>query len=315
MLDNPKIGKVTGQMLPADMQETNERRFSKKHINGYIDTAIRQVPESESRVHHGVEILKYWLDQEYYKEKVVRLEQIRELDLEQLVRDIFVGIAYTFKEELFVSVTSMLAGKLGFDEKRDAILTLAEIVTVLSHTGAFILTKRSQESQLMIKSQIPLPLELIDTMSRALYLPPMVCEPQQLETNFESPYLTHNDCLILGKGNAHSDDICLDVINTQNNVAMKLDTDFLSTVEEMPNPEKPLRSMDDIKNWNLFKQTSYALYELLTKQGNKFWITNKVDKRGRLYAQGYHITSQGTPFKKAMLELYNEEIVDGVPSC
>jgi DNA-directed RNA polymerase len=47
--------------------------------------------------------------------------------------------------------------------------------------------------------------------------------------------------------------------------------------------------------------------------GNHFYLTHKVDKRGRIYACGYHINTQGTAFKKAQLELVNEEIVTGVP--
>jgi len=299
-------------MLPTDLQETNERRFSRKHINGYIDTVIRDNPDNEAKVHRGVALLESWLSKAYYDSKNARLEQVKELDLEQLVRDIFVGVAYSQKPELFVSVTAMLAGKLGFDEKRESIMTVAEIVAVLSHTDAFDLIKPAIDAQVLIQSRIALPHKLIDTMRHSVYLPPMVCEPMEVTSNYESPYLTHNDCLILGRGNGHADDICLDVINTQNKVAMKLDTDFLCTVEEDPSYE--LDSPEKIQQWSIFKQTSYTLYEMLTKQGNKFWLTNKVDKRGRLYCQGYHITSQGSAFKKAMLELHNEEIVEGVPS-
>ena len=53
---------------------------------------------------------------------------------------------------------------------------------------------------------------------------------------------------------------------------------------------------------------------LLAKQGNQFYLTHKVDKRLRLYAQGYHVTTQGSPFKKASIELHKEEIVNGAPT-
>ena len=51
----------------------------------------------------------------------------------------------------------------------------------------------------------------------------------------------------------------------------------------------------------------------MVSQGNRFYLTHKVDKRGRIYAQGYHITTQGTAFKKAMIELAEPEFIEGAP--
>jgi hypothetical protein len=140
----------------------------------------------------------------------------------------------------------------------------------------------------------------------------MVCSPLPLTHNYSSGYLTHNDSLILGSDNHHDGDICLDVLNTMNNVALKLDTDFLSTVEEMPTFE--MDTQDKIDQWRAFKKNSYCFYTLMATQGNRFYLTHKVDKRGRIYASGYHINTQGTAFKKAMLELAKEELVEGVPA-
>ena len=45
---------------------------------------------------------------------------------------------------------------------------------------------------------------------------------------------------------------------------------------------------------------------------HKFWLQNKVDKRGRIYTSGYHLNPQGSSFKKAMLNLKKKEIVTGL---
>lgn len=299
-------------MLPADLQETNERRFSRTHINGYIIEHIQQTPSLQEKVAQGVELLSLWLQGEYYESKTARLAQLKSLDLHQLVQDIFVGVAYYQRPELFVSVTSQLAARLGFSNHRDAILTTAEITAVLCETDAFDIIKESPQASMMLVSRMALPQALIDAIERSLYIPPMVSKPAEITGNYESPYLTYNDCQILGRGNGHAGDICLDVLNTQNAVELELDVEFLSTVEEVPNHE--LDSLEKHRQWEQFKNESYALYSLLVKQGNSFWLTHKVDKRGRIYAQGYHVTSQGTAFKKAMLELKNKETVEGVPS-
>ena len=309
-------------MLPADLQETNEYRFAKKHIDKYLDTCIRETPDSEAKVHQGVELLSQWLaywtgpytdqckSEKHYNNKKARLSQLNELELEGLVREIFVGIAYFQVPTLYVSVTAQLALRIGLDDHRDAIVTMAELVAVLAATAAFDLTKEDEQSSVMVTSLLYLPTELKDAIARSIYLPPLVCEPQEVASNFESPYLTFNDSLMLGKGNSHLGDLCLDVINTQNKVALKLDTQFLSTVEEEPTFE--LDTLEKLQGWENFKYASYGVYNLLVKQGNKFWLHNKVDKRGRLYAQGYHVTTQGSAFKKAMIELHHEEIVNGV---
>jgi hypothetical protein len=299
-------------MLPADLQETNEYRFSRKHIDKYLTKHIRETPELEAKVHHGVALLEAWLEPDYYPQKRARLDQLNELELEGLVREIFTGIAYVPEETLFVSVTAQLACRMGFADHRDSILTVAEIVAVLCGTDAFDITKEDRDASMMLQSTMHLPDELIDAIERSLYMPPMVSEPMDVTSNFESPFLTFNDSLILGKGNGHLGDICLDVINTQNKVALKLDTEFLSTVEEEPTHE--LDTVDKVQQWKQFKYQSYCVYNLIATQGNKFYLPNKYDKRGRNYAQGYHITTQGSPFKKAMIELHNEELIEGVPA-
>jgi hypothetical protein len=166
-------------------------------------------------------------------------------------------------------------------------------------------------ASLMLISRIPLSDELLTFIENSSFLPPMVCEPLALTHNFSSGYLTHNDSLLLGSGNHHCGDLCLDVLNTISKVALCLDTDFLSKVEETPSFE--LDTAEKLSQWTSFKSQSYLLYALMAQQGNKFYLNHKVDKRGRIYAHGYHITTQGTSFKKAMLEFSKQELIEGTP--
>ena len=104
----------------------------------------------------------------------------------------------------------------------------------------------------------------------------------------------------------------LDTLNIMNKVALRLDTDFLSTVEEEPTFDLDTQDRED--TWARFKQQSYHFYNVMATQGNRFYLTHKVDKRGRIYAHGYHINTQGSAFKKAMLELADGELIKGVPA-
>ena len=304
------------------LQEMNEERYNRKHIDTKIRAAIEGNPDMVTKLKHGVELVKDYMSKTYtyktkagetkvFKSKMQRIAQLENLDVPTLVMDIFVGIAYCLKPDLFTSVSAQVASRLKFSDRTEAITTVAELMAVLCLTDAFDITKADKSASLMVESRIPLSPTLVDFIEGSQYLPPMVCEPLELTHNYSSGYLTHNDSLILGSGNHHDGDICLDVLNIMNKVALKLDTNFLCTVEEEPTFE--LDSQEKRDQWDAFKKQSYKFYDLMVQCGNHFYLTHKVDKRGRIYACGYHINTQGTAFKKAQLELVNEEIVTGAP--
>lgn len=294
------------------LQEMNEEHYNRKHIDAKIRRAIEESSEMQAKITQGVVLIQDYMDGQYYESKMKRIEQLRNMDIGTMVMEIFIGIAYCLKAELFTSVSAQVACRLKFSDRKDAITTVAELMAVLCITDAFDIDKADKMASLMVISRIPLPANVVEFIKNSEYLPPMVCAPLELTHNFSSGYLTHNDSLILGSGNHHDGDICLDVLNLMNNVAMRLDTEFLSKVEEEPTFE--IKDQEQAELWMNFKKQSYSFYELMVRCGNKFYLTHKVDKRGRIYAQGYHITTQGTAFKKAQLELANEELVTGVPA-
>lgn len=295
------------KMLKEDAQKAIELSLGKKHIKLRIDRAIQKNPEIDSKVCLGIELLKDWLSQTYYDSKEKRLKTLRTSNLELIVRTTFNVVAFCQTPELFTSVVGMLASTLNLPEKVDNIKTAAEILAVLCNTDAYDITKEHRDASLMIQCKFPLPTALLDSIQKSKYLPPMLVPPKKLVTNNDSPYLTlDKDCLVLGRGNSHTGDICLDVLNTQNNVELQLAKDFLFAMEELP-PSNP--EAHNIDNWNQFLAESKEVYLMILHHGGKFFLPNKVDKRGRIYSLGYHIHSQGYSFKKASVELANEEIV------
>lgn len=295
------------------IQEMNEERFSRKHIDAKIRKAIEENSFMVAKVEQGVQLVQQYMDTKYsYASKNVRITQLKDFDIQELVMDIFVGVAYYQVPELFTSVTAQMASRLKLSDKTEAITTVAEILAVLCETDAFDIIKEKKMSSLKVKARIPLGDQLLEFIENSSFLPPMVCEPLPLSHNYSSGYLTHNDSLILGSGNHHGGDLCLDVLNIMNKVALKLDTKFLSTVEEEPTFE--LDTQEKVEHWQRFKRQSYYFYSLMVQQGNRLFLNHKVDKRGRIYASGYHINTQGASFKKAMLEFADTETVEGVPS-
>jgi len=299
-------------MLPVDMQKSNEYMYARKHVLRYVRTFIEKNEEITARVEHGVTLVEDWLSKSYFPSKDKRLAEIKLMDIKQLVTDIFCSTAMFQREETFVSAASQIAKHLSFDDRKDSIHTVGELLGVLCYTGVFVIWKESKESQMLLRSQMRLPNTLINAVHRSQYLPPMVCVPETVKTNFESGHLTVNDTQILGKHSSHCDDICLDILNIQNQIPLKLCTEFISTVEEEPNPGSPLDSVEKQINWDRQKCESYEIYLLLAKQGNKFYQLNSYDKRGRMYTSGYHVNFQGASFKRACIELHNEELIQGM---
>lgn len=295
-------------LLKIVQQELVENKYSKKHIDKKVKEWLLEA--HQDKIDLGVQSVKEYLNKTYYTSKNVRVAQIKDMDLPALVLDIYVGLAYCVTPELFTSMTAQMAGKLKFNDKPDAIKTVAELVAVLCFTDVFDIFKPVGSISLHIRFNLEIPSELLSFIQNTAYLPPMLCEPKEVINNYTSGYLTHDDSMVLGKGNNHDGDLCLDVINKMNRICLKLDTQFLSTLTETPT--FILDDQEKIDQWNKFIKQSYSFYLMLATHDNEFYLTHKVDKRGRIYAQGYHLNTQGTAFKKAMIELANEEIVEGV---
>lgn len=299
------------QMLKTDLQTSNEYFFAKKHIDKYIRTAITESTGLAECIKAGMEILRTWLGQEYSPDKQARLNVVEALDAQEVVLRCFIQTAYCTTPQPYVGVASQVAHILGFDDRVAALQTAAEILAVLAGTGAYVIEQAENNHSLWVTSRIQLPANLVDAAIRAEYLPPMVTPPKRIRKNNDSPYFTIPDNVMLGRGNYHSGNLALDVIDTQNQVPLSLSREFLEAVPEVPTFE--VDTLQKQQLWTTFVQTSQRIYQMLFQQGNEFYLTNKVDKRGRLYAQGYHVTTQGAAFKKAMIELARAEIVEGVP--
>lgn len=298
---------ITGKMLPEDTQKANERSFSKKRIREHVKQELLDNEEGVERIHLGVKLLEQWLDVDYPELKQRRLDQLRPMNLEALVTDIFVGTMFCQTPEKLVSISSQLAKLLNFSDKLDGIRTMAELLAVLCETDAYDLIKKDKFDEIKIESRLPVSDRLKVFVMRCRYLPPMVVPPQIVTKNSQSAYLTETGSLIL-KDNFHNDPLALDTINTQNQIPLTLDREFLS--ELMETPSKPHKNAWAQLQFERFVVQSLEFYAMMLAQSEVLYLTHRYDKRGRMYASGYHISTQGSPFKKASLELARKEAIE-----
>lgn len=144
---------------------------------------------------------------------------------------------------------------------------------------------------------------------------PMVVRPNQVTNNhMGSGYYDRKGSIVLNGSHVFDgEDVCLEHINKANSVALTLNMDVIASEEgnQIIPKRKPSEGHEDfqkrLKQAKVFYDTSLEVMKGMLALGNEFWLTHKYDRRGRTYAVGYHINSQGTDYNKAVLELSKKE--------
>ena len=297
------------------IQASIEQNYYKHHVNKAVLEYLEE--KYSDGIDQCAEFYKEWLDDvkanSKSPSKVERVAFLENFDLRELASKLLVLAAYETKPTLFTSLAAKAAGVLGFNDKADSIQTCSELYAVMAHTNAIRIWKEERAASLSVMSNMELSEQIQRYMNNVRFNMPMICEPLELKSNSDSPYLTVKDKLILGKGNLHGGNISLDVLNKLNKIPLSLNTQFLSTVEE--EPTKVLETPEQQEGWNQFKKVSYELYIKIASgvYENRFYLPNSVDKRGRIYCRGYHVSTQGTAFKKSSIDFANKEVVTGIP--
>lgn len=304
-------------------QEWIEREYSKKHINDAVLLELRSEPEINTLIEKGISALYNWLDTPaHYESKQMRKDILKYMNGIHIVEQVYIQVVRE-QETTLTNIVMALVHLTGL-WKRTAILAMAEIVAVLCEADFFDIYK--QGTVWMVKSRVTLSKELQDRIDQSCYLPPLVEKPRTITSNFDTPYYTYEgESLILGgKHNHHEGDICLDVINIQNQIPLSLDMRFMASYVQakpdfsdvgtgLPEPEEKRQKALAERQWvRMETQTQY--FSLLLHQiTNKIWMGNRVDKRGRMYTSGYSLSVQGNSYRKACVDLFHKEFID-VPS-
>lgn len=154
-----------------------------------------------------------------------------------------------------------------------------------------------------------------DELDRFQFPLPMVVEPEELTRNSQTGYLTTGGSVILRK-NHHNDDVCLDHLNRMNQVKLTVNLDTVAMVQNRwrnLDKAKEGETREDFekrkKAFEKYDRTARDVIGLLMENTDHFHLTHRYDKRGRIYCQGYHCTYQGSPWNKAVIELYDAEVV------
>ena len=146
---------------------------------------------------------------------------------------------------------------------------------------------------------------------------PMLVHPRKLTRNFDTGYLTILNPVILNGSDYFDDvDVCLDHLNRMNHVALEINMEvahskegqFISPTREPDEDFKEFQKRQ--KQAVKFYETTVDVMDTIQSLGGEFHLTHRFDRRGRCYASGYHINSQGDDYRKAMLVLHRKEILN-----
>lgn len=292
-----------------------ELLYSDRVTREMIKDCLEESEVTQAMHSKGIELLQAWIaEPSKYSAKALRREHLATLDLDKIVTAVFINVIINGLTTYTNTVMS-LVGHLNL-EKRTGVMLAAEVVAVLCDTDLYDLTKDGDT--IMVKNRSGIPKEIKEQAERSTYLPPLIDHPMKLTHNNSTPYLSfeHESLILGGKHNHHDGDICLDVLNIQNNIPIILNTTFISALHEtVPNFKgkhgRVLTNKERAEAYKAWEKAQIQTKEFHILLGSiPMYFGNKVDKRGRIYSSGYHLSPQGTSYKKASLDLYEKETID-----
>lgn len=273
----------------------------------------RQIKEAGglAEIDEAIELLSKYVEPNYcyYKSKNLRLDEWHP-DRGELYEIVLAAFTITICNPnglTYQAACGMLAGRVPHKNQLDRIKTVAEVIAIISKTGLINVNRRGSGQYIMIDSDYNL-----DEIPELAHHEIMVNKIPELDSNWHEDF---GSLLLGGRHNHHNENTCLDHINRMNSIQLKLNRPFLRKYEEAPTytftDKDGHHSQKKADQWKYFITNSYRSYIKLVRGGNRFYLNHKYDKRGRCYAVGYHINTQGSSFKKAIVQLAQAELVEG----
>lgn len=253
--------------------------------------------------------LREYISQSYWDSKNERLQAINK-DLTKVILNILTQTVLIASDYVpLLSICSSVS--FGLSRYHD-IQTCADVLWLINQTDLILIDIVNDTRY--IQSNMELPDELVNRLTLMCVLPPMLVKPRTLRHNKSCGYLTINkDSLILGdRENIHDECISLDVLNTLNSQALCLDLDICYKFQKEFKSEFD-KDTDEYLNQRKTYERAKEQFEFFRDkiQDHTIHFTHKVDKRGRVYSQGYTFNTMGTSFEKACINLKTKEFVEG----
>lgn len=282
-----------------------------KHLQANWMKLITETYQDNEDFQAAVQDADAWLSQDHWQSlEDLKATFLKYNNLEQYMLSLLCCFIKTLQRGAMpiISLLAMHHAK-GLTKKQSMTIN-GELMCSLLLVPSIIVEPDSQGSYIM-STTVEVTGDLATQSALSMYMPPMIVKPETLEQNTDSPFRSiKKDHNILGYFNRHDLEVSLDVINTQNAIPLKLNQAVLAYKkpfhrEVLTEREEALLEPDDCyelekRNWETYLEQQEAIVKILPE---RFYLTTKADKRGRLYCQGYHLNYQGNQYDKALIDL------------
>ena len=291
-------------------QTTLEHTLHPYHLSKDIKEYLLQ--EYSNDINHIQTVLDEYLTQEYWDSKNERLSILKQYDTEKIILDVLTQLVL-IADDYIPLISACTVKQIKGLNKIQSAQTIGDILHCIDSTD-LILWDITEDNKRYIQSNMALSDELQRRVDLMCVLPPMLVKPRTLRHNKSCGYMTVNkDSLILGdRENYHDESISLDVLNTLNSQALCLDLDICYKFQKEFKSEFD-KDTDEYLNQRKTYERAKEQFEYFRDviQDKTIFFTHKVDKRGRVYSQGYQFNTQGSSYEKACLQLKVKEFVEG----
>jgi len=292
------------RQLQKGIEDTYSKRNIKKVVQEDIDNSdFKEISRGVNKA-----IIAY-LTKPYYASKQARIKHIRSIvSVQSIMVELFMVVLSEVGQKPIQSIASRLGLIFEFPDVIDNVKTASEILAVCKDTGIYdiVSAANSDTGSILIVPKFILEKETLNKIHRMRYLPPMICEPQTINNNSQSGYLTKDESVILGADNHHEGYQAIDVLNIMAKIPLSLDRATLALEEK---PKKDINTSEKMSNFLRMIVSSRFIYRELLSYGNCFYLNWRFDKRGRVYSQGHEVNIQSTSYKKALINLTKREVI------
>lgn len=263
-----------------------EERYSSKGLNLLLDELYSYMPEETYKTF--VNRLDSYLNSNYYESKNLRLREIKQHSIDDIIYYVFVSV-FT-RGETTLQNTSTALGLYFHNDKLEAFKSGCEILSLLDGY-LYSITRKNRETFMI--NPLRLPKYILDEILLYRYLPPMIEKPLDWSNTFDGGYISTRHCAILGdRENKENKDVNLSILNKLQKVKYSL-TNLKAKDEE--------KELSDKSFYNFREELKDTL------KNKPLYFVWQYDKRGRVYSHGYHLNIQSNEYGKSLVEFYDKE--------
>lgn len=239
------------------------------------------------------------------------VDTIEEVEDRNLLCDILGLLALRADRLSIKALIEMLAERLNVETSVDKLMK--SIVLLIEND--LIEGEIDDKNRTYVSPKFFLKEEDLELLEQYMYKIPMLVEPLPLNQKGNNRgngyYLNGTDSLIL---NVHHEyDIDHKVLERFNSIPLTLNISVMKNIrntwKNMGKSKSSKVNKDTLENFERFEKGVFKVASILINNGNKFYLTHKYDKRGRVYSCGYHINVQSNSYGKSIIEFSNKEII------